>query len=1047
MTDVFISYSRRDKEFTQKFHDALVAAGKDAWVDWEGIPLTADWWKEIEDGIEESNAFVFIISPDSVQSDVCRDEIDYAVENQKRIIPILHREVIEQADKEKMHPVISSHNWIFFKNEAEFENDVAKVVQALDTDLHYVREHTRLLVRAREWDDNKRNDSFLLTGDEITEAEQWLARSAGKEPRRSVLHSDYIFASRRVAQQRQRRLLMGVSVALVITVILAVLSLLLFGQAESNRILAEGNAATAEANRLLADGNAATAESNAVLAENNAATSDSNAVLAENNAATADANALLAENNAATAEANRLLADSNAATADSNALLAENNAATSDSNALLAENNAATAESNAVLAENNAATAIAAESTAVRSATEAKSAALAAVAMQLIDSDRILGLGLAVEANSIPDPSLSVQRTLSEIAYGPGARLQLTGHAADIRAVDISPDGTLAVTGSIDGTIILWDIVTGQMIRTYDRHEDWVNTVAFHPSGEFFASGSDDGFIYFWDVNSDEILFKWQDPDWIYALDFSSDGDLFAFGTDVGTIGVVDWQNNKEIFYVEGHNNAINNLEFHPTERLFATASDDGTAILWDIDAQDAIYIFDGEGGNVMDVAFHPAGFSLVGVTNTRTLYEWSVDSGDTNWTVSNYHTDTIDSVEFHPSGDFLITMSYDRTMIVWDFWAERPLQTISRHADWIYDGAISADGSTLATVTGGPTDVEELIIWDLVNGAVERLYRQSEALYSLDITSDGQTLVAGNTVGEIYVIDRESGETLQTIDAHFDSVWTLDISNDDSKIVSGSLDGTIGIWDINTGEELLYLEEHVAAVNSVTFSADDTKIVSSSDDQTLYIWDSATGDLLAEYESPEFLYANVISKDGSKVFVAASDGSIKIVDMVTGDEIGQLSGHTDYVISLALTGDEMHIVSGSWDNTAILWDIASGQAIRSFSGVHTGQISAVAFNADETILLTVGEDNLVVLWDIASGEPIRIYRQHTESVRDAVFAPDGAFFTASFDFTIVQWRIDNFDELMTWVEENRYLRPFTCEQQAFYDLAILPECEVASGG
>jgi CRP-like cAMP-binding protein len=70
-TKVFISYSRRDKPFVLKLNEALSEYGIDTWVDWENIPLTADWWNEIQLGIENADAFAFVISPDSLTSEVC----------------------------------------------------------------------------------------------------------------------------------------------------------------------------------------------------------------------------------------------------------------------------------------------------------------------------------------------------------------------------------------------------------------------------------------------------------------------------------------------------------------------------------------------------------------------------------------------------------------------------------------------------------------------------------------------------------------------------------------------------------------------------------------------------------------------------------------------------------------------------------------------------------------------------------------------------------------------------------------------------------------
>ena len=65
MAKIFVSYSRKDIEFARKLTGELEKNDLDFWVDWEGIPPTVDWWKEIEKGIEEADAFLFLISPDS----------------------------------------------------------------------------------------------------------------------------------------------------------------------------------------------------------------------------------------------------------------------------------------------------------------------------------------------------------------------------------------------------------------------------------------------------------------------------------------------------------------------------------------------------------------------------------------------------------------------------------------------------------------------------------------------------------------------------------------------------------------------------------------------------------------------------------------------------------------------------------------------------------------------------------------------------------------------------------------------------------------------
>jgi len=99
MSDIFVSYSRKDKPFVERLVAALQERGKTVWIDWENIPLTADWMKEIEVGIEEADNFLFVISPDSATSDVAQREVRYAASHSKRFVPVLFREP-EQTETE-----------------------------------------------------------------------------------------------------------------------------------------------------------------------------------------------------------------------------------------------------------------------------------------------------------------------------------------------------------------------------------------------------------------------------------------------------------------------------------------------------------------------------------------------------------------------------------------------------------------------------------------------------------------------------------------------------------------------------------------------------------------------------------------------------------------------------------------------------------------------------------------------------------------------------------------------------------------------------------
>lgn len=176
MAEVFISYSRKDKSLVTSIHDALKRVGRDTWVDWEGIPPTTEWLAEIRAAIEACDNFLFVLSPESASSDICRLELEHAIQHRKRLIPIVSRSV----PPDKVPPSIASLNWIFFDAEHKFDESFKTLITALDTDFDWVRSHTRLLVRARQSESKARDAAMLLRGSDLREAESWLAAAAVK---------------------------------------------------------------------------------------------------------------------------------------------------------------------------------------------------------------------------------------------------------------------------------------------------------------------------------------------------------------------------------------------------------------------------------------------------------------------------------------------------------------------------------------------------------------------------------------------------------------------------------------------------------------------------------------------------------------------------------------------------------------------------------------------------------------------------------------------------------------------------------------------------
>ena len=555
MTDVFLSYSRKDKAFVQSLHDALHREQREIWVDWQAIPLTADWWQEIERGIEGTNTFVFVISPDSVASDVCRQEIDHAVKHNKRLVPIVHREGFEAA---KMHPMLSKHNWLFFRQTDDFAHGFEQLTTAIDTDLDQVRIHTRLEVRAIEWKKEGRNPSFVLRGEDLVRSQAWLVQSDQQQPKPTELQREYIRASQTSeeaaaillrAGQRAKRMVQIGSGVLVATLIGAGVAGGLALNATHDAKMATQKARDTEQQ---ADQKVTTAQHRADAITQ---TADRQVKAADAKLKAADAKAAQAQKavTQAKAEQTRVLAQSERQirAAQGQVAQAEQQTQAASQQATVAERRRQQADAAVKVAENQQK---AAEALQVEAKAGTQIERAGALALRRFDTDQADGLRLAMQAGFelqkwVSSKSLDQYPALSPIlALQSGLeRIQGTktpSNQGSVRSVAFSPDGSRLATGGLDGSTKLWD-KDGKLITTLNSNQGSVLSVAFSPDSTRLATGGLDGSTKLWDKDGNLITTINSNQGSVWSVAFSPDGTRLATGGDDGSTKLWDKDGNQ----------------------------------------------------------------------------------------------------------------------------------------------------------------------------------------------------------------------------------------------------------------------------------------------------------------------------------------------------------------------------------------------------------------------------------------------------------------------------------------------------------------------
>jgi hypothetical protein len=176
-------------------------------VDREDIEKGEEWWTRIQQLIIEADTVIFVLSPDSAISPTCQQEVDFAEGLNKRLIGIVARELAG-----KPAPgALARLNWIFFianlaaGASGAFDQATDQLLRALEINIEWIREHTRLGLLARRWDAHGRPHEMELRGEELSRAETWLTARPKNAPDPTDAHRAYLTEGRRTATARQHR--------------------------------------------------------------------------------------------------------------------------------------------------------------------------------------------------------------------------------------------------------------------------------------------------------------------------------------------------------------------------------------------------------------------------------------------------------------------------------------------------------------------------------------------------------------------------------------------------------------------------------------------------------------------------------------------------------------------------------------------------------------------------------------------------------------------------------------------------------------------------
>lgn len=392
-------------------------------------------------------------------------------------------------------------------------------------------------------------------------------------------------------------------------------------------------------------------------------------------------------------------------------------------------------------------------------------------------------------------------------------------------ALAISPDSKiLAVGGWSAGQpgrnnfLSLWDITSGQPLRTLPGHEGGNLAVAFSPDGKVLASGGADPILRRWSVSTgQEIQLENAHAGAVTTLSFSPDGTTLASGSTDHTIRTWDPLTGRQRAVLPGHSDRahLQAITYSPDGKYLASgANHDSNVILWDVQQQKEVRRFPD-------------------------------------------HQYGVASVAFSPDGEKLATGALDRQVRIWDVSSGKKIHELPGHEDHVTAVTFSPDGKVLASGGGGtddvfmPRDNQTIRLWDAntgeeigafgtrEQGPVRELRFSPDAIYLL---SGGGNPWATAAAVNVWAIAEEKVVRRMAAVGKKDKeqmVQAVAFSPKTNLVATAHHDGSIRLWDTATAMQTRTFQSgHRGNIATLAFSSDGKRLASGSADTTVLVWD-----------------------------------------------------------------------------------------------------------------------------------------------------------------------------------------------------------------
>jgi len=550
-----------------------------------------------------------------------------------------------------------------------------------------------------------------------------------------------------------------------------------------------------------------------------------------------------------------------------------------------------------------------------------------------------------------------------EVSHNLEPIIQL-GHSDEVKTALFIPNSGCVASASLDGSIIIWESVSGREITTLKEpkirekvspsknraHEpnipDRLNTLAVSPDGKYLVSGGIFGHITIWEVSTGKKIKTlksiWKNEP-VNSIVFASNGDKMVTATEDGSIQIWDFNNFRIIKRHKAHYSKINSVAMGPIGHLVVSGGSDGLLILWNT-FTGRLTALQKESSEIRAVALSPDGKLLLSADTAHGLKLWNTETGKK---IRNFqgHYGKVNSISFSPDQRHFVSGGEKSTILIWDIVTGGILKSLPTNNSAINSIQYSFNGNSVLSGHANGT----LAIWGARSSLLEiRFHGNLNVPFPISFSNDNQFLLSGINNNALDLWDIKKGELIRSFRSHpaietskyYGQITSVGFSFDNLFVTVLSSKGDRESWNIVSGKR----EDISPNKFSLKFSTADRLL----DGRLLSGWwgtkwvavfNPDFGEKLILGQHTTGVTAVRFSADGEIAVSGENAGLIKIWKVSSfNQKLGELNGHLDTITSISLTEDGSMIGSCSKDNTIRIWNMKEKREIVKLISSKTGE-------------------------------------------------------------------------------------------------------------